>query len=334
MKKNSLPIQLFSIAAILLCMCLPNYSLAGGGQHYPLGSESLLCGLIPPPGIYSKTYFYYYGATQLKDNSGNKVTIAKDGAELDRLSVYSISPRILHVSETKILGWNWGQQVLVPFVEEDMKTNTAVGSMSEDRFSIADIRYSPAFMSYHSKDQLFHASLALNFDLPTGSYDPTHLVNIGRNVWSISPGFAFTWFMPFNPKFSVSSFIQYAFNTPNNDVILSSSQAAKIGDLSLTGTRTSLTPGQEFMIDYGIDYGITNNLRLGISGYYYQQMTDDSTDVGTIQNDKGRVFSIGPAVFYRIDKWCFDFHINFEMAAENRPQGVTGVLSAVYSFGK
>lgn len=326
---------LFSIIVVALVVIgLSHDSMAGGGQHYPLGSESLLCGLIPRPGLYSKTYFYQYSASNLKDNSGHTLKKNKDGAELDHLNSYSIAPRVLYISEKKILGWYWGQQLLVPFVKVDMKLNTMAGSMHEDRFSIGDIRYSPAFMSYHSADQLFHAALALpNFDLPTGSYNATNLVNIGKNHWSISPGFAFTWFLPFNPKFSVSSFIQYAFNMPNNDYIIGASQAAKIGDMSLIGRQTHLTPGQEFMADYGIDYAVSDKLRLGIAGYYYQQTTDDHTGVGTIKNDKGMVFAIGPAVAYCSKQWFFDFHVDFETTAKNRPQGVTSLFSVVYSFG-
>ncbi len=332
MKRKRKHVVLFTIMAVFAIMCLPVCSFAGGAQHYPLGSEGPLMGMLPPPGLYSKTYFYYYSASDLKDNSGDTIRIGRHGAELDHLRAYSITPKLVWVSEKKILGWNYGQQLLIPLVKLDMKLDTLGGSLHEDRFSIADIRYSPFFMSWHSKGGLLHAIAALNFDLPTGSYKSDRFVNIGKNSWSISPGFAFTAFLPQNPKFSLSMFLQYAFNTSNDDYIIGASQAAKIGNMALTGRRTHLTPGQEFMFDYSIDYGFTKDFRAGITGYYYHQITNDKTGLGTIENDKGKVFSIGPGAVYTYKNLFFDFHVNFETISKNRPQGITSLFSIVYAF--
>jgi len=206
--------------------------------------------------------------------------------------------------------------------------------MHEDRFSIADIRYSPFFMSWHSKGNMLHAIAAVNFDLPTGAYRSDRFLNIGKNSWSISPGFAFTAFLPQQPRLSFNMFLQYAFNTPNNDYLLGATQAAKIGNMRLIGARTHLTPGQEFMFDYSIGYGLTKDFRVNVSGYYYQQMTDDNTGKGTIKKDKGRVFALGPGAVYSYKNLFFDFHVAFETAAKNRPEGVTGSFSVVYAFPK
>lgn len=322
------------VVSLCLSLFLPACLLAGGAQHYPLGSESDLMGCLPPPGFYSKTYFYFYTASDLKDNSGDTIRLAKDGSELNHLDVYSIAPKLVWVSEKKILGWNYGQQLIVPLVKVDMKLDTLGGSLHEDRFSVADIRWAPLFMSWHSKNGLLHSIAALNIDFPTGAYKSGRLVNIGKNSWSISPGLSFTAFVPQNPKISVNMFLQYAFNTSNDDYVIGPSQASKIGNMGLTGARTHLTPGQEFMFDYAIGYGLTKNLRADIAGYYYQQITNDRTGRGTIGNDKGKVFSVGPGIVYAYNNLFFDFHVAFETAAKNRPQGVTGLFSFVYCFDK
>ena len=335
MKRKRDCIVLLIIMGVFFTMCLPVCSFAGGAQHYPLGSEGHLMGMLPPSGFYTKTYFYYYGASDLKDNSGDTMRVGKHGAELDHLDVYAITPRFIWISEKKILGMDYAQHLFVPLVKQDMKLDTfGGGSLHEDRFSLADIRYSPIILGWHSKGGLLHTVAALNFDIPTGSYRSDHFVNIGKNCWSISPGFAFTAFLPQNPKFSLSMFLQYAFNTSNDDYIIGASQAAKIGNMALTGTRTHLTPGQEFMFDYSIDYGFTKDFRAGITGYYYQQTTNDKTGLGTIKNDKGKVFAIGPGAVYSYKNFFFDFHINFETMAKNRPQGVQSVFSIVYAFDK
>ena len=57
-----------------------------------------------------------------------------------------------------------------------------------------------------------------------------------------------------------------------------------------------------------------------------------TTGFGTVQNDKGRVFAIGPGVWYTYKKWFAEMHVDFEMAVKNRPQGITSVLSITHAF--
>jgi hypothetical protein len=51
-----------------------------------------------------------------------------------------------------------------------------------------------------------------------------------------------------------------------------------------------------------------------------------------VQNDKGRVFAIGPGVWYNYKKWFFDLHGAWETAAKNRPEGFTGLFTVTYCF--
>ncbi len=86
----------------------------------------------------------------------------------------------------------------------------------------------------------------------------------------------------------------YDFNTPQNDYIIGPGNAAKMGNPALTGIETHRTPGQEFHFDYSIEYALTKEFRAGVTGYFYQQTTNDYTAYGSIPNDKGRVFAVGP----------------------------------------
>lgn len=330
MKKNLVLLSI--ILSLFLAICWPVCLFAGGAGHYPLGSESLLAGYLPPPGLYTKEYFYYYNAQNLNGNNGSALTLAKNGAKLDQLQVEAIAPRLLWISNVKILGWNYGMHALVPLVNENFGLNTVVGREHETRWGIGDARFSPLFFTYHSPGGVFHAAVALNFDLPTGTHNPAKLVNIGVGDYSISPAFAFTAFLTKQLHFSM--FIQYAFNTPVSDSQLTPTQAAGIGNIRLTGARTHLTPGDEFMFDYGLGYALTPALNVGISGYYYQQMTDDYTGLGTVENNKGKVFAVGPAIAYGYNQWFFDFHVGFETMAQNRPQGITPVFTICYAFAQ
>jgi hypothetical protein len=97
------------VTSVALFCPLP--ALAGGVNHEPLGAEAFLAGVLPPPGIYLKEYLSYYTADKLKNDSGRTSSLAKDGAELDKLEVFASATRGLYISPLKILGGFLGAQM-------------------------------------------------------------------------------------------------------------------------------------------------------------------------------------------------------------------------------
>ena len=160
---------------------------------------------------------------------------------------------------------------------------------------------------------------ALDVYIPTGQYNKNNLVNIGKNFWTFEPVFAITGFLPQHPNLSGSIKLMYDFNTKNKDYLMN-------------GVETDIRPGQEFHFDYSIEYALTKNFRAGVTGYFYQQTTNDDTGFGDVKGDKGRVFAIGPGFWYNYQRWFFDLHAAFETGVRNRPQGVTGLFTITYAF--
>ena len=318
----------------------PLFAFAGGVNHEPLGAEAFLVGILPPPGFYIKEYLNYYTADQLKNDSGRTLTLARDGAELDRLEAFASATRFLYISPIKILGGFLGAQMIVPWVWANLKldalTSGGPSEMGEHRNGIGDITFGPN-LSWHSQNGLFHAACGLDITAPTGPWNEKHLVNIGTNVWSFSPVLAATVFLPWHPNLSAGVKMDYSFNMKNDDFIISPSIAAKIGNMSLTGLKTYLIPGQEFHFDYGIEYaltktGATHQFRVGLCGYFYQQTTDDKTGEGTVKHDLGRVFAFGPGVWWTYKKWVVEAHTAFETAVRNRPEGINTYLTIIRAF--
>jgi hypothetical protein len=204
--------------------------------------------------------------------------------------------------------------------------------LSENREGVGDLIYSPFIWSWHHKDGLLHAVAAVDIFIPVGNYDEKNLVNIGKNFWTFEPAFAVTGFLPWDKNLSASIKVMYDFNTRNDDFLIGPLTAAKIGNRALTGVSTHLSPGQEFHFDYGIEYVLFDKFRAGLAGYFYQQVTDDDTGVGKVKKDKGRVFAIGPSVWWSYKKWVFDSHVSFETATKNRPQGLTALFDIIYAF--
>jgi hypothetical protein len=331
----------FVPALTISVILFPSLSaFAGGVNHEPLGAEAFLAGILPPPGFYIKEYLNYYTADKLKNDSGRTLNLARDGAELDKLEVYAASTRFLYISPLKILGGSLGAQTIVPWVRTSLKLDALApggsSEMGEHRNGIGDITFGPN-LSWHSQNGLFHAAVGLDITAPTGPWNERHLVNIGTNVWSFSPVLAATVFLPCHPNLSGGIKMDYSFNTRNGNFIISPSTAAKIGNMSLTGLKTHLSPGQEFHFDYGMEYSLTqkgaaHQFRAGAFGYFYQQTTDDKTGEGRVKHDLGRVFAIGPGVWWTYKKWVAEAHTAFETAVRNRPQGINTYLTIIHAF--
>jgi hypothetical protein len=335
---------IFSIATsfVLVFLFSPLLAFAGGGGHVALGQyANPMIGISPDPGFYFTEYLSYYTADKLKDNHGRTLSLARDGVELDRSSAYASGNSILWISNLKILGGFYGARFVIPVERLNTMTDafTSFGPkhLSEGAGGVGDIYFNPLILSWHEKHGLFHITTGVDITAPTGSYNERRMISVGRSLWTFTPAFQITAFFPWYPNISAGIRLDYSFNTNNDNFIISPATAAKIGNMALTGTKTHITPGQEFHFDYGIGYSLTKlgadpQVSFGIVGYYYQQVTDDKTGKGNVESDRGRVFAIGPGVWYNHKKWNIGLQGFIETAAKNRPQGCFTLSTITYSF--
>lgn len=281
-----------------------------GGDQYPNGIETWYAGALPPPGTYFLNYLGYYGGT-LKDGDGDKVKLnAKgDGARVD--AVFD-ALRLVHMTDIKILGANWGMFGVLPVVNQSVNFPQLGGRASE--FGIGDITIDPIVLAWHHSPEL-HSVFGLDFNLPTGAYDKNDpRKSIGTNYYSIEPVYAVTW-LP-QGGWEVSAKFMYNIKTRNDDG-------------NFLGTIGKYQSGDEFHMDYlvGKHFG---EWAVGVSGYYLKQVTKDKFNGDTVpeisgvfsKGREGQVFAIGPSAMYTsksgtlfIGQW------QHEMAVENRFQG-------------
>jgi hypothetical protein len=77
--------------------------------HYFPGVEGIKGASLPPPGVYLRDYNVAYFGTQLNDKNGDKI----GGIDAD-LFIYANVPRVLWVTDIKLLGGNIGFDALIP----------------------------------------------------------------------------------------------------------------------------------------------------------------------------------------------------------------------------
>ena len=305
----------------------PSQVLAGGGGSYPLGAESFMVGAAPPPGFYLKNYVYLYHADELKDNHGDNVGV------FDEVDVQADVLRFIWISKYQLLGGNYGQHLFLPLLNVDLDFKAPVGPKHKKHYNDTDVPYliySPFILAHHLMGGKLHTVFSLpDIYIPTGD-DKGNMAGIGHNYWTFEPVFAITY-MPV-PSWEFSLKFMYDFNTEQDDCP------------TPYGFNVDRTPGDEFHLDYSVSYGFSKSFRVGVSGYYYKQVSDDDYDIdGSIpapvrellNDDEGHhseVFAVGPGVWYNYKNMFFELRTQFEMEAENKTEGQNIWFNFVYAF--
>ncbi|MEI7672016.1 MAG: transporter [Deltaproteobacteria bacterium] len=280
------------LAVAILLLAPISAKAMEGGPSGGLGGEDFMGGALPPPGFYYLNYLMYYSTNTVKDNNGNKVEIPTRDFKVQALVDLN---RFVYISKFKILGADYGAQVIVPLVNVNVQPFTAT---SEKRSGVGDIVLTPLILGWHSKN--WHGVFGVDAFVPTGSYNKYRPDNIGRNYWSSEIAAAFTYMS--DGGFEVSSKFMFDINFKNPD--------------------TNYKSGNEFHMDALVGYHI-GPWGLGVNGYYYKQVSDDSMDgVTFIDGNRGQVIGIGPAVNYTTAKHItFSAKYHKEMSAKNISEG-------------
>ena len=94
-------------------------------------------------------------------------------------------------------------------------------------------------------------------------------------------------------------------------------------------------------MDFNMSYMVIDNLRIGINGYYYQQVTDD--DFGGVPDGfepffdemegwHSRAVALGPGVFYQHKNMMFTLRYQHEFAVRNKPEMQNMWFKFIYVF--
>jgi hypothetical protein len=287
-----------SIAVLISSIAMPVSATEGGGSVYPNGVENFVAGAVPPPGIYGLLYGTHYTADRVKNKNGDDQPIPGF-----KLTANVVASRFVWVTGVRALGGDLTFHAIVPIVDLKLRA----GGSSFHKSGIGDSTVGIA-VGHHFSANL-HSAMALNVFLPTGAYDKSQGLNLGRNYFAVEPMYAVTYVSPngFNGDIKAG----YIFNARNKD--------------------TEYRSGREFHFDYAIGWGLGKSWTVGAGGYVYQQVTDDSRAGVTVDGSKGRAFAIGPSVKYDSGKgWFATAKWQKESAVRNRAQGDAIWLKAVF----
>ena len=178
---------------------------------------------------------------------------------------------------------------------------TRTGSLSDSLVGFGDL-YPVASLKWNNG--VHNWMTYVTGDIPVGAYDSSRLANIGLGHGAIDGGGGYTYLNPATGhEFSGVAGFTYNFKNPS----------------------TQVQSGVDFHFDWGASQFLSKQLFVGLVGYAYQQISDD-TAPNPLQNGfRSRVLGVGPQIGYLFPINGMQGYLNLkgygEFDAQNRPSG-------------
>jgi hypothetical protein len=279
-----------SAAALIAMSATQALAVEGGIGAYFMGTRDTFAGIVPPPGTYlSFSYDNLQGEVDGLSVGGIPIRANTD------LSLNLLRIGITQSFEGQLWGGTPAVNVTVPIVDISLQytavTPPLEGANIDDGSSgFGDIIVTP-IVGWH-RDKL-HYSTGMSVYMPTGDYD-TATVNLAarsvdavsnsKNVWSFQPFVAATWLNPAT-GFEASGAASLLFSTKNS--------------------ATDYQTAPAIQLEGAVVQRLRSGWGFGLTGYYYQQLDDDSgsgaeqTRIALgAESLKARVAGIGPIVTF------------------------------------
>lgn len=257
--------------------------------HYPNGVEGIKSGSLPPPGIYLRDYNYGYLADRF---SG--------GPKDFSVSAYIQAPRVIWISDFKLLGGSLGADILVPFVYQQVKFNPAppgpVGRW--ENFGIGDVCVEPLTLSWHQ--ERYDLGVGYAFWAPTGEFDKNYPPSPGKGYWGHMITAGGTYYFDSEKTWAVSLLNRYEINQENDS--------------------TATTTGNAWTVEGGLSKTLNKTIDVGLVGYVQAKVTKDS---GPAAKPRDSVVGVGPevSVFFPSIVSFASLRWVAEFGASDRPEG-------------
>lgn len=298
---------LFGWGVLLSIVLAYSAEAATLGSHYPFGGEGVLAATVPPPGFHYRIYNTWYNPTTLKDDNGDK-------SDID-LDVFSTVHRFIHVTEKKILGANYFYNLIVPLVDKDLTLGPYADSQS---LALGDTVFEFFGLAWHQPR--WDSAVALAVIAPTGEYDADKLASPGLGYWSAMLTLGGTVYFDTQRLWSFSALTRTLVHTEQDE--------------------TEVTPGTEFVVEYGLgkDIPISDKfaIRPGLAGCAYWQIEDDSDDgPNTVADERKRAYALGAEInLFWLPPTLFQVNLRAlrEFGAKNTVQGSQIVLTLTKSW--
>lgn len=270
------------------------------------------------PGWSTSLYSSHYEGRKITDRHGDEIGLPKSTTNIDVTALQLIYQ---DGARTDV---NWGLSFILPVLTKAKVDDGMDNAVLDAQEGVGDLR-AGAYLQFEpvmgENGPLFAHRLELDVVVPTGKYDKNHAINPGSNFWSINPYWAATLWL--TPKTSVTWNAYYLWNAKNDDP-----------SPALYGANAEdMQAGQAVHLNFNAAYALTQQLHVGVNGYWLKQFTDTEINGHAISGRREQVFAIGPGAMYAISRNDLLYaNLYFESEAENRTEGNRFVFRWVHKL--
>jgi hypothetical protein len=251
-----------------------------------LGDSSFMDGFgRTDPGL---VYQEYFQIEQLN------AIVGANGAKMSDFQGTNISSLVLinqlsYVSPAHLFGGSLGAEVLLPLVDlsASFAPNSPEKLTADSGFNVGDttwgvfLQMPPVTAGGRSVfDQRFEFAV----NAPTGQYNRADDINPSAGFWSFNPYWAMTFLPTQDTEISVR--LYYLHNFENADP---------------AGDAAPFRAGDAAWSNFTFSYKLIGALNVGLNGYAFQQIQNDTSDGRNVPGSETTDVAIGPGVMYALD---------------------------------
>ncbi len=282
-----------------------------------LGASSFLDGgpLRQVPGYYFQVFSENYTAKRYFDGTGQPLCTTDCPYFRSWFTAYEL----IYLSTRNILGiGNIGWDATLPICfyskisPNDLELPDIPGliTVTDNGAGFGDL----ALGVYLQSDPIFHGDrpvyvhrFELTVSIPTGRYNPYIFINSGNGVVFINPYWAATLY--FTPTFSLSWRVHYLWVSAEHAI--------------------HFQCGDAVHANFTLEYALRPRFYLGISGYFLEQIHNDSYLEVSVPHTKEQVLGLGGGFLYDFSGDLETVAIGnlfFESRVRDRPKGIKFVM--------
>ena len=321
MKNKKISLHLIKIGfCILVLSSTFTFAEEGGSGHYMPGSISSFIDGVPaePVFVMRLNYLNYKASSNIAIPKGSGGVLAQPDATINALGL-----TVLWAPDWE-LGWGdkwqFAMSSTLSVLNADLAgslnfNGTSLGYNQGNRTALGDLVFMPIMLNYNVNKDL-NINARLGFYAPTGSYSYGRFINTGKNFWTVEPNIGIVYFGQENGR-EASLYFGVDFNEKNDATNYKSGT-----QIHFDGTLAQHFPWLS---------GISG---VGISGYWYKQVSDDSGEGANFGAFRAEAAGIGPVVSWvdKTGKNVFEMKYLKDFKNEKRLDSNTFWLKYVIKF--
>ena len=299
----------------------------GGVSFWLPGIYASMAAVPPEPGFSMPSTFYFYTGKAEGSKSFGLGSLIATEVEAKDFEAILLAPT--WVSETPVANGRLALTMMGIVANNEVEATVNFQRLpidihrTDDTFGVGDL-YPMASISWNSGVNNY--KLYATGDIPVGDYDPKRLANIGIGHGAIDGGGAYTYFNP-ETGHELSATLGFTYNFENTE-------------------SEDYKNGIDMHLDWGASQWISKTTMVGVAGYLYYQLTDDTfptdTPLGQLRERvldgfRSKVAAVGPQFAHIFEAGGVPIYTTvrgyYEFWAEDRLKGGSVYLQAVIPLG-